>query len=135
MCARKHHPLLNIVLVLALCLGSGGCVTPIILAAVGAGAVGGYAVSRDTFEGNTNKGQDEIWEAAYKVASIMGAVDDSDRKRGEIVARINGATVNIYIMTINLTNTKLRIKARKGIFPRVGVAQEVYAKIMGQLEQ
>src|SRR5205823_6278283 len=106
-----------------------------ILLAVGAGAVGGYAVSRDTFEGTSTKGQDEIWDAANRIASIMGTVEDSDRKRGEMSAHINGAKVNIYITPINLTNTKLRIKARKGIFPAVDIAQNVYSKIMAQSEQ
>ena len=115
-------------------MGNSGCFAPIVLA-VGAGAVGGYAVSRDTFEGTTAKGQDEIWEAANRVASIMGAIQDNDRKRGEMSARINGTNVTITIMPVNLTTTRLRIKARKGIFPRIGVAQEVYSKIMTQTEQ
>ena len=74
------------------------------------------------------------WEASIRVASIMGEMQDNDRKRGEMAARINGANVQIIIIPINLTNTKLRIKARKGIFPRIAVAQEVYAKIINQLE-
>ncbi len=117
----------------ALLLSAQGCVPPVFLA-VGAGAVGGYAVSRDTFEGITTRGQEEIWEAAYHVVSIMGTVDDSNRKRGEIFARINGVGVTITMLPVNLTTTKLRIKARKGIFPRIGIAQDVYAKIMSQLE-
>ncbi len=131
---RRPNPLLSMVLICILCVPIAGCAVPIILA-VSAGAVGGYAVSRDTFEGITAQGQDEIWEAAYRVASIMGTVDDNDRKRGEIVGRINGATVMITVFPINMTNTKLRIKARKGIFPRIGIAQEVYAKILNQAEQ
>ena len=124
-------------LIFVLSVGVSGCVAPIILAvsAGAAGAVGGYSVSRDTFEGITGRGQDEIWEAATRVASIMGSLDDNDRKRGEMISRINGAKVTIVIMPVNLTNTKLRIKARKGIFPCIGIAQEVYAKIINQLEQ
>ena len=131
---NKCRSFTGIVLALVLSMGVTGCAVPIILA-VGAGAVGGYAVSRDTFEGTTSKSQDELWEAAYRVASIMGTVEDNDRKRGEMTARINGVTVNIMIVPVNLTTTKLRIKARKGIFPRIGIAQEVYAKIMNQIEQ
>lgn len=132
--AHCPNSFIAIVLIGLLGMPLSGCAVPIILA-VGAGAVGGYAVSRDTFEGTTAKGQDEIWQAAFRVASIMGTVDENDRKRGEIVAHINGATVNIVVFPINLTTTKLRIKARKGIFPRIGVAQDVYAKIMNQTEQ
>ncbi|MBI3602062.1 MAG: hypothetical protein HY209_04120 [Candidatus Omnitrophica bacterium] len=111
-----------------------GCV-PMVLVAVGAGAVGGYAVSRDTFEGMSSKGQDELWDAMGHVASIMGTINESDRKKGEMIATINGARVTIDIIPVNLTTTKLRIKARKGIFPRIAVAQDVYTKIIHQLEQ
>ena len=65
----------------------------------------------------------------------MGTMEESDRKRGEVTARVYGTTVNVTIVPVSLTTTKLRIKARKGIFPRVGVAQEVYAKILNQTEQ
>ncbi len=123
--------LLAVILAGLICLSASGCV-PLILAT---GAVGGYAVSRDTFEGTTSKGQDEIWDASMKVASIMGTVEENDRKQGEITARIYGTTVHITIIPVNLTTSKLRIKARKGIFPRIGVASEVYTKVMNQLEQ
>ncbi|MBI4309908.1 MAG: hypothetical protein HY591_06215 [Candidatus Omnitrophica bacterium] len=130
----KVKAIIHGLLVLMLSFSFAGCAAPIILA-IGAGAVGGYAVSRDTFEGTTAKGQDEIWEAAYRVVSIMGSPEDNDRKRGEMTARINGVNVTVTIMPVNLTTTKLRIKARKWIFPRIGVAQEVYAKIMNQTEE
>ena len=119
---------------LAMAVSAAGCAAPIILA-VGAGAVGGYAVSRDTFEGITAKGQEEIWDVAHRVASIMGTIEDDNRHSGAMIARVNGATVTITLVPINLTTTKIRIKARKGIFPRIGTAQEVYGKIINQLEE
>ena len=121
------------VLALALALSTTGCAA--IFLAAGAGAVGGYAVSRDTFEGVTSKGQDEIWEAAHRVVAIMGTIEEDNRRSGAIVGRVNGATVTVTLVPVNLTTTKLRIKARKGIFPRIGTAQEVYGKIINQLEE
>ncbi len=110
-----------------------GCVAaPIIL--VGAGAVGGYAISRDTFEGNTNKSQDELWDSANKVLSIMGSIDHSDRKRDELDGHVNGATVWITVIPVNASTTKLRIKARKNLLPAIGIAQDVYAKIINLTE-
>ena len=106
-----------------------------VLLAVGAGAVGGYAVSRDTFEGVSSKGQDEIWEASSHVLSIMGEVKDSDRKNGTINAVVSGVNVSVTVVPISLTATKLRIKARRSIFPRIATAQDVYTKIIHQLEQ
>lgn len=110
-----------------------GCVAaPIVL--VGVGALGGYAVSRDTIEGNTSRSQEELWDTANKVISIMGSIDSSDRKRNELSGRVNGATVWVTIIPINMSTSKLRVKARKLMLPSIGIAQDVYAKIINQLE-
>jgi hypothetical protein len=128
----KHAAKYLQVLVLAsFCVFSSGCWFLVI---GGAGAVGGYAVTRDTFEGVSTKGQDELLASAHKVLSIMGTITDERPKDGEIVARVYGNHVIVDVIQINLTTSKLRVKARNGIFPRVGVAQEVYTKIMNQLE-
>jgi len=122
----------HIVFAAFLCIFSSGC---IFLVIGGAGAVGGYALSRDTFEGVSSKGQEELMAAAHKVVSIMGTITDERPKDGEIVATVYGNHVTVDIIQINLTTSKLRVKARNGIFPRIGVAQEIYTKIMNQLEQ
>lgn len=115
-------------------IGFTGCVAaPIVL--IGAGAVGGYAISRDTFEGNTNKTQEELWDASNKILSIMGSVESSDRKRDELSGHVNGATVWITVVPVNFSTTKLRIKARKNLLPAIGIAQDVYAKVLSQIEQ
>ena len=124
----------HLVLSLFLVTSLAGCV-PVLLVAVSAGAVGGYAVSRDTFEGVSAKGQDEIWEASTHVLSIMGEVKDSDRKGGSVTAIVSAARVTVTIIPVSLTATKLRVKARKSIFPRIAIAQDVYTKIIHQLEQ
>jgi hypothetical protein len=122
---------LQVLFLASLCAFSSGC---FFLVVGGVGAVGGYAVSRDTFEGVSSKGQDELLAAAHKVLSIMGTITDERPKDGEILAIVYGAHVTVDIIQINLTTSKLRVKARKMIFPRVGIAQEVYTKIMNQLE-
>lgn len=99
-----------------------------------AGAVGGYAVSRDTFEGVSAKSQEELINASHKVMSIMGTILDERPKDGEIVGTVYGAHVTVDVVQINLTTSKLRVKARQMIFPRISIAQEVYTKIMNQLE-
>jgi hypothetical protein len=124
----KH---LHIVLAAFLCVFQSGCVFLVVGAA---GAVGGYAVSRDTFEGVSSKGQEELMASAHKVLSIMGTITDERPKDGEIVAMVNGNHVTVDVIQINLTTSKLRVKARNTIFPRIAVAQEVYTKIMNQLE-
>ena len=123
----------RLVLTVMLIASAAGCVAPLLL--VGAGAVGGYAVSRDTFEGTTSKSLDELWDASLKIAGIMGSVDDNDRKRGEINAHINGAAVHITIIPINVATSRLRVKARKNLLPAVSIAQDFYTKVINQLEQ
>jgi hypothetical protein len=123
---------LQILFAAFLCIFSSGC---IFLVIGGAGVVGGYAISRDTFEGVSSKSQEELLASAHKVLSIMGTIMDERPKDGEIVARVYGNHVTVEVIQINLTTSKLRVKARNAIFPRIGIAQEVYTKIMNQLEQ
>jgi hypothetical protein len=115
-----------------LCVSASGCIW---LVVGGVGAVGGYAISRDTFEGVSSKGQEELLASAHKVLSIMGTITDERPRDGEIVATVNGNHVVVDVIQINLTTSKLRVKARNTIFPRIAAAQEVYTKIMNQLEQ
>jgi hypothetical protein len=122
----------HICLAVFLCVFSSGCVFIIVGAA---GAVGGYAVTRDTFEGVSSKSQEELLASAHKVMSIMGTILNERPKDGEIVGTVYGAHVTIDVVQINLTTSRLRVRARKLIFPRIGIAQEIYTKIMNQLEQ
>ena len=115
-----------------MCLFSSGCW---VLVVGGAGAVGGYAATQDTFEGVSSKGQEELLAAAQKVLSIMGTITDARPKDGEIVATVYGNHVVVDVVQINLTTSKLRVKARKDLLPSRAVAQEIYTKIMNQLEQ
>ena len=128
----KYPKLFYFLLAAFLCTSLSGCWFLIV---GGAGAVGGYAVSRDTFEGISSKSQEELLASAHKVLSIMGTISDERPKDGEIVGTVYGAHVTVDVIQINLTTSKLRVKARKLIFPRVGIAQEIYTKIMNQLEQ
>jgi hypothetical protein len=121
----------NICLAAFLCVFSSGCVFIVVGAA---GAVGGYAVTRDTFEGISSKSQEELLASAHKVLSIMGTISDERPKDGEIVATVYGNHVVVDVIQINLTTSKLRVKARKDLLPSRAVAQEVYTKIINQLE-
>jgi hypothetical protein len=125
----KLYPIL---LVAVFCAFSSGCWFLVI---GGAGAVGGYAATQDTFQGVSSKGQDELMAAAQKVLSIMGTITDDRPKDGEIVATVYGNHVVVDVIQINLTTSRLRVKARKDLLPSREVAQEIYTKIMNQLEQ
>jgi len=128
---KKSLKFFQFLLLASFCAFSSGCWFLVI---GGAGAVGGYAVSQDTFEGVSGKGQEELVTAAHKVLAIMGAITDERPKEGEVVATVDGARVTVEVIQINLTTSKLRVKARKDLLPCRSIAQDVYTKIMNQLE-
>jgi len=122
---RYSSKLFQILFAALLCVFSSGCAFLVI---GGIGAMGGYAVSRDTFEGVSSKGQEELLASTHKVLSIMGTITDERPKDGEVVGIVYGAHVTVDVIQINLTTSKLRVKARKDFLPRVGIAQEVYTR-------
>ena len=126
------YKFLQILLVATMCVFSGGCW---FLVVGGAGAVGGYAVTQDTFQGISAKGQEELMASAHKVLSVMGTITDDRPKDGEIMAMVYGNHVTVDVIQINLTTSRLRVKARKDLLPSRAVAQEVYTKIINQLEE
>lgn len=123
---------LNIVLWLVFSISMTGCVYFVL---GGVAAVGGYAVSPDTIQGETEKDYDEVWEAAVDVATIMGKVDYKSDKIGEISAIINGARIRIDISQLSPSMVRIKVKARKSFFPSISVAQDVYVKIMRRLDE
>jgi hypothetical protein len=125
---RKN--VIMIVLLISSVFSYSGCV---VLIAGGLGAVGGYAVSPDTVEGIVDREYLEVWDAAVEVVGIMGTIDDKDEKAGYMLARINGAKVEINILQFTKSNVQMRVKARKTFFPKISVAQEVFVKTMKYL--
>lgn len=129
---RYPFKVCQILLVCFSCVFMSGCW---FLVVGGAGAVGGYAISRDTFEGVTNKSPEELLAAAHKVLSIMGTIINEEAKGGKIEAIVYGNHVWVSVIEVNMTTSRLRVKARKNMFPSAGVAQDIYTKIINQLEQ
>jgi hypothetical protein len=123
-----------VLLSVTLILSSSGC-APMVIGALAVGAVGGYVVSPDTVEGTTARSLGEAWDAAKEIASIMGVVVDENERAGLIIANINGSRVTITLTTLNAASTKMSIKARKSFMPKIDLAQDVYTKVMKQMEQ
>ncbi len=123
-----------VVLSVTLILASSGC-APMLIGALAVGAVGGYVVSPDTVEGTTARSLGEAWDAAKEIAGIMGSIVEENERVGLIVANINGSRVTITLTTLNAASTKMSIKARKSFMPKIDLAQDVYTKVMKQMEQ
>ena len=108
-------------------LFQSGCVYLVI---GGVGALGGYAISPDTFEGMvTGKNMQDIWQAAVDVVSIMGIIEEKNEIAGVLIARVQGAHVTVSVTEPVNDSVKLRIKARRGIMPKIKLAQDIYTKI------
>ena len=107
-----------------------GCV-PLIVGA-GVGAVGAYAISKDTIQGDTDKSYDSLWDAALIICKNRGIVRE-EASRGYIRADIEGSRVEIRLIRLTQVANRIRIKARsKFNFPNIDLAQDLYTKIIDQ---
>lgn len=113
-------------------LSLSGCVY---LVVGGIGALGGYVVSPDTVEGITTNDEGSVWQTATEVIAIMGTVKESSEEAGIILAAVNGANVRITVQSMDGGTCKVRVKARKYLFPKISTAQDVFVKIMSTLKE
>jgi len=118
---------LSAILILFLCLNISGCV---LLAVGGAGALGGYAVSRDTIQGNSDRPYRIIWRSALRVAKIKGKVTLENKQDGEIEFEVKPSRVWVKLSKLSESATEIKVKARKYSFPNLKLAEEVFIKIM-----
>lgn len=117
-------------LLLAGVLVFSGCAAVLI----GAGAVGGYAVSRDSVVVNLEKSKEAVYRQSLEVAKKAGQVTVEDPRHG-IIEMTTPEAVKVRIRLKQLTPRalELKVKARKNMLPRVDVAQDLYGKIMERL--
>ncbi len=113
-------------------LTASGCVWVLV---GGAAAAGGYAVSRDTIQGEIDHSFDEIWDATKEIMGIMGTIESESYELGRIKGLASGARVQINILQMTPSTVRLKIKARKFIFPSIANAQAIYIEIMDKLDK
>jgi len=102
---------------------------------LGAGAAGGYAISRDSVINHFDLSQGQVYGASRKVVREMGLITEEDERRGRLKALVEGANVTITVKPVSDKTVQLRVKARSNLFmPKLDVAQAVYNKIAKQLE-
>ena len=107
-----------------------GC-APLIIGGV-VGALGGYAVSKDTIQGETDKSYDSLWEGALTVSKIRGQIKYEDKTKGYIELEAESSKVYVRLIRLTAATTRLRVKARKYHFPNMSLAQDIFMKIMEQ---
>lgn len=111
-----------------LILSLSGCAPLVVGAAVG--AVGGYAASRDTIQGDSDKPYESLWDAAVKVAQIRGKIRREDAYAGTIQSDAESSLVWIRLIRLTRSTTRIMISARRYHFPNLALAQDLYVKII-----
>jgi len=117
-----------LLLAVFLALHSLGCAPLIVAGAVG--AVGGYAVSKDTIQGDTDKDYDKLWYSALRVGRMRGTITVEDNYKGYIELEAESSKVYIKVIRLTRTATRLRVSARKYHFPNLTLAQDLFVRIM-----
>jgi len=106
-----------------------GCL-PAIIVGGAVGAVGGYAVSRDTIQGETDKPYEVLWNSATTVARIRGKLKSEDAIKGRIELEAESSRVYISLDRLTQSTTRVRVSARKYHLPNIALAQDIFVKVM-----
>ena len=125
-----RRPVLRLACLAVALVGLSGCAA----LWLGAGAVGGYAVSRDSITNHLELPPSHIYRVSDQVIRELGIVREEDESRGLIQADVEGAHVTIRIKPVSETVTELKVKARRGfLIPKLDVAERVYNAIIARL--
>ena len=124
----KGWRLARLVIYLSVSLGTSGCA----LLLVGAGAAGGYAISRDAVTNHFDRSKDFVFHQSLEVLKNLGEVTLEDAKHGIIKATVHDAHVTVTVKQVTPKTVELKVKARN-VMPKIEVAQEVYSKIAEKL--
>ena len=97
------------------------------------GAVGGYAITRDTIQGEYDAKFDDAWKSTLETCNTLGYITTKDKARGTIQATVELARVRVDVTQLTQEAIRVKVKARKGIFPRMGTAEKVFVRIAQKL--
>jgi hypothetical protein len=127
----KKNKLLIAACLFLFTLLSSGCVPLIVGGAVG--ALGGYAVSRDTIEGDTDKDYNALWNVAVSVGRTKGIITADDRPRGYLELEVDSSRVIVRLIRLTKTANRLRVTARNKLkLPNFSLAEDIFVKILEQ---
>jgi len=105
-----------------------GCV-PLIVGGV-VGALGGYAISRDTIQAETDKSYDALWDSALTISRSRGTIIRENPSGGYLELKVDSSKVWIRLIRLTRATTTLRVSARKHALPNLSLAQDLFVRIM-----
>lgn len=106
---------------LVLLLAAPGC-APVWIAA---GAVAGYAVSRDSVTLDLDRSWEQVWSACLKETRAFGKIKREDPKRGRLDATVEGADVVLTLKRLSSSTVRVILRARKTLLPKPEIAQRL----------
>ncbi|MCM8780586.1 MAG: DUF3568 family protein [Candidatus Omnitrophica bacterium] len=124
--------IISLFLLLITLLNLSGCLGALIIGGA-AGALGAYAVSKDTIQGETDKPYDTLWNAAVMIGKIRGTIKNQDSVKGYIELEADSSKVWIRLIRLTRATTRIRISARKHHLPNIELAQDIFVKIIEQV--
>ncbi|MFH1655649.1 MAG: hypothetical protein ABH954_03460 [Candidatus Omnitrophota bacterium] len=127
-----YNKIVSYLLILFLGVSLCGCWVFFVGSAVG--ALGGYAIGRDTIQGETDKDSDALWESAIEVLDSMDASEIDDSTKGKIQARIGTTKTIITIEQLTPNTARLKVKCRKKVLPNLTLSQKLYVRIIEHSE-
>ena len=120
--------------VLLLGLALSAMLTGCAVLLLGAGAAGGYAISKDSVKNTFDLSKDLVFRQSLAVAKALGEIKTEDQTHGKIELRYGPANVTITVKQLTRRTVELTVKARNDVLlPEVDRAQELYSKILERL--
>ena len=110
-------------------LSTTGCAAVVL----GAGAVAGYAVSRDHVELMVERPFDQVWLAALEETKRAGLLKDVNKDTGRIEAVSQGTHITVTLEPVSETTIKVLVRARKHLLPTIEVAQRLATRLARRL--
>jgi len=92
--------------------------------------LGGYAISKDTVQSETDTPYDNLWNSAVQVARIRGVIEQEDSLRGYLKVKVEASEVQIRLVRLTRATTRMRISARRYHLPNLNLAEDIFVKIM-----
>ena len=119
---------IGLILVSFMLISVAGC-APLIIGAA-AGGLGAYAIGRDTVQGDSDKSYEALWESAVSVAGMRGIIQQENSSTGYIELSAESSKVWIRFIRLTQATTRIKISARKFHLPNIGLAQDLFVKII-----
>ncbi len=98
---------------------------------IGVGALGGYAISKDTLEAKVEIPFSKLCRISLRTLEDMGVkIEEKDLSAGRIKGILGPSSIRIYIDSLTEHAQRIRVSSRRALLPNLKLANEVMVKIL-----